>query len=115
MNEVNRASIERLSRVPGARGALIVEAEAGVLVMAELADGVNGSAVAALAASLFRSTARAAAAADFGALATLQLDAEHGHLVVAPGGDLLVVVVATHDAQLGLIRLEAQRAAEQLA
>ena len=60
MTDVYSEALERLSRVPGVRGALIVETEAGVPVVAELAEGVDGSAIAALAASLFRRTTRAA-------------------------------------------------------
>jgi predicted regulator of Ras-like GTPase activity (Roadblock/LC7/MglB family) len=108
-------TIHRLSHVPGIRGALIVEADAGVPVVAELAEGVNGTAIAALASSLYRRTANAAAAAEFGELATMQLDAAEGHIIAAGRGDLLVVLVADPEAQLGLIRFEAQRAAERLA
>jgi predicted regulator of Ras-like GTPase activity (Roadblock/LC7/MglB family) len=112
---ISKTAIDRLSRVTGSRGALLAEAEAGVPILAELADGVNGTALAALAASLFRRSAHAAAAGELGELRTMQLDAEDGHIVVVRVGELLVVVVTTRDAQLGLVRLEAQRAAEQLA
>lgn len=114
MTDVYAEALERLSRVPGVRGALIVETEAGVPVVAELAEGVDGGAIAALAASLFRRTTRAAHTASFGYLRTLQLEAQGGHVVVATGGDLLVVVVTEKSAQLGMVRLEAHRAAEAL-
>jgi len=115
MSDPYRTSVERLSRVAGVRGALVVELEAGVPVSAELAEDVSGGAVAALAASLYRSTNNAAAAAGFGAARTLQLEAAGGHVIVVGAGDLIVVVVAERAAQLGLIRLEAHRAAESLA
>ncbi|MBI4409399.1 MAG: roadblock/LC7 domain-containing protein [Gemmatimonadetes bacterium] len=115
MSDVLSVALSRLSRVDGVRGALIVDAQAGVPVVSELADGVAEPAVAALAASLFRRTAKAAGAAAFGGLETLQLEAEAGHVVMAGAGELVVVVVAEADAQLGLIRLEAQRAAGSLA
>ncbi|HEY0672367.1 MAG TPA: roadblock/LC7 domain-containing protein [Longimicrobiales bacterium] len=114
MSGVYTDAIERLTRVPGVRGALIVETEAGVPVVAELAEGVDGGAVAALASSLFRRTQKAAGTAAFGKLDTLQLEADGGHVVVANGGELLVVVVAERTAQLGMLRLEAHRAAEAL-
>jgi predicted regulator of Ras-like GTPase activity (Roadblock/LC7/MglB family) len=114
MSDVFAEALERLSRVPGVRGALIVETEAGVPVVAELAEGVEGGALAALASSLFRRTDKAARTAAFGKLRTLQLEAEGGHVVVAYGGELLVVVVAEKAAQLGMVRLEAHRAAEAL-
>ena len=115
MNDVYNEAVERLSLVSGVRGALLVDAEAGLPVIAELADDVNGTAVAALAASLFRRTAQASGTAAFGKLTTLQLDADDGHVIVVNAGELIIVVVAQRDAQLGLVRLEAHRAAESLA
>ena len=114
MSDVFAQALSRLSHVNGVRGALIVEAEAGVPVWSELAEGVDGEAVAALASSLFRRTGKAADTADFGKLRTLQLEADAGHVIVASGGDMLVVVVAEKNAQLGQVRLEAHRAAESL-
>jgi predicted regulator of Ras-like GTPase activity (Roadblock/LC7/MglB family) len=114
MSDIFAEALDRLSRVPGVRGALIVETEAGVPVLAELAEGVDGGVVAAFAASLFRRTNKAAGTASFGNLRTLQLEADVGHVIVANGGELLVVVVAEKTAQLGQVRLEAHRAAEAL-
>jgi predicted regulator of Ras-like GTPase activity (Roadblock/LC7/MglB family) len=114
MSDVYSTTLDRLTRVSGVRGALIVETDAGVAIMAELADGIDGGAVAALASSLFRRTNKAAQSATFGSLRTLQLEAADGHVVVANGGELLIVVVTEKGAQLGLVRLEAHRAAEAL-
>lgn len=114
MSDLFTAAAERLSRVSGVRGALIVEKDAGVPVVAELSEGVNGTAVAALAASLFRRTAQASDAAQFGGLSTLQLEADEGHVIVVDAGELILVVVAEREAQLGLVRLEALRAAQSL-
>lgn len=115
MSEAFSAVVEQLSRIPGVRGAVIAEKEAGVAVVQELAEGVNGSALAALAASLFRRTAHASRAAGFGALSLVQLEAEGGHLVAVDAGELVLVVVTEQEAQLGLVRLEAARAGKSLA
>jgi predicted regulator of Ras-like GTPase activity (Roadblock/LC7/MglB family) len=114
MSDVYTEALGRLSRVPGVRGALIVETDAGVPVVSELAEGVQEGALAALASSLFRRNNAAAQTAAFGPLRTMQLEADGGHVVVANGGELLVVVVAEKTAQLGMVRLEAHRAAEAL-
>lgn len=114
MSELFSAAMDRLSRVDGVRGALIVETQAGIPVVDELAEGVEGRAVAALTASLFGRTTKAADRAGFGQLDTIQLECEQGHVVVAGAGELLIVVVAETDAQLGLIRLEAHRVAQEL-
>ena len=115
MMDVYNAAVQRLSRVSGVRGALLVDAQAGVPVVAELAEGVSGTAVAALAASLFRRTTHASENADFGRLTTLQVDADDGHVIAVDAGEMIIVVVAEKAAQLGLVRLEAHRAAESLA
>jgi predicted regulator of Ras-like GTPase activity (Roadblock/LC7/MglB family) len=114
MSDLLSQTVDRLSRGTGVRGAMIVESDAGVPVVAELHEGVEGAAVAALASSLFRRTDQAARTAAFGPIGTLQLEAEAGHVVVANAGDLLVVVIAERGAQLGLVRLEAHQAAEAL-
>jgi predicted regulator of Ras-like GTPase activity (Roadblock/LC7/MglB family) len=108
------SALRRVSRVPGVQGVLLVEPEAGLPVLVELAAGVNGSAVAALAASLYLRTAQAAAAAGMGELGTLQLEAEQGHVLVARAGELLLAAVADQDAQLARVRLEVEQAAETL-
>jgi uncharacterized protein len=115
MSDVFTAAVERLSRISGVRGALIVESDAAVPVVAELSEGVNGTAVAALAASMFRRTLQATETAQLGRLSTLQLEADEGHVVVVDAGELILVVIASRDAQLGMIRLEAMRAAQSLA
>jgi uncharacterized protein len=115
MSDVFTAAVERLSRISGVRGALIVESDAAVPVVAELSEGVNGTAVAALAASMFRRTLQATETAQLGRFSTLQLEADEGHVVVVDAGELILVVIASRDAQLGMIRLEAMRAAQSLA
>lgn len=114
MSDLYREAVERLSHVTGVRGAMLVETDAGVPIMAELTEGVEGAAAAALATSLYKRMRRAAETAEFGILTTLQLEAQGGHVIVADAGDLLVVAVAERNAQLGLVRLEAYRAAEAL-
>lgn len=115
MNDLFSAAVERVSRVAGVRGALLVESAAGVPVVSELREGVNETAVAALAASLFQRTAAASETADFGRLNTFQLEADGGHVVAVDAGDMILVVIVESDAQLGLVRYEAHRAAESLA
>lgn len=112
MNERWTGAVERLSRVAGVRGALLVEAEVGLPVLGELSEGVNGTAVAALASSLFRRTAHATEAGQLGELLSMQLDAEDGHVLALGAGSVVLVVITEQAAQLGLVRLEAQRAVE---
>lgn len=108
------AALDRLSHVPGVRGAMIVEVGTGVPVVEEVAASVDGGAVAALAAALFQRTERAAEAAGFGPVQILHLEAENGHVLVGGTADMAVIVLADTDAQLGLIRVETTRAVEAL-
>jgi predicted regulator of Ras-like GTPase activity (Roadblock/LC7/MglB family) len=114
VSDVLTEAVQRVSHVPGVRGALVVEAEAGLSVVAEVAAETDGDAVAALSAALFRRTAEAAAIGGFGMLESLHLEADGGHVLVAGGPDLVIVVIAEDDAQLGRIRVETLRAAEAL-
>jgi predicted regulator of Ras-like GTPase activity (Roadblock/LC7/MglB family) len=109
-----QATIVRLSHVPGVRGAMLVDPDAGVPVTAEVETDVSPAALAALASALFQRTASASAAAGFGALGTFHLEAEQGHVLMAGAGELVLVVLIDDDAQLGMIRLETHRAAESL-
>jgi len=111
MSDAYREVLSRLSRVPGVRGALIALADAGVPVAEELQPDVSGEAVAALAAALFRRTALAARSGDLGALETVHLEAEGGHVHVAGAGELIVVALIADDTQIGRARLELVRAA----
>jgi predicted regulator of Ras-like GTPase activity (Roadblock/LC7/MglB family) len=106
--------LDRLSRVAGVRGAMLVDAQAGVSIVAEMAEGVAGPAVAAMAASLMKRAQKATTAAKFGGLRTIQLEAADGHLIVANHGDIIAVAVTRPDAQLGLVRVEIRNAVEAL-
>lgn len=108
------AALRRLTGVTGVRAAMIVDTEAGVPVASEITDGVGETALAALAASLFRRTSGSALTAGFGALRAFQLESRKGCLVVAGAPPLLVVTLTEPGAQIGLVRVEARRAVEEL-
>ena len=111
------ALLERINRVSGVRGSMIVAAEDGLIVEEELMVGVPGPAAAALVAALFRRARRSVEAASFGSAGYLQVEGEGGLLFAAAPpemGDLLLVVVAEAWVNVGLVRLEAQAAVEGL-
>lgn len=114
MSDPVHAALRRLTRVRGVRGAMVVDAEAGVPVASELAVGVAETALAALAGSLYRRAMDATTASGLGRLRTLQLESGNGHLLVAGTGPLLIVALAEPSAQLGMVRIEAGRAAGEL-
>lgn len=114
MNERVDRALDRLTHAPGVRGAMVVDAQAGIPVASDLNDDVEERALAALAGSLYARTSGATRSAAFGGVRLLQLNASRGHMVVAGAAPLLVVAVTGKSAQLGLVRVEVERAAEDL-
>ena len=111
-----QATLDRITRVPGVRGALIASTADGLVVAEQLMDGIDGRAAAALTASLVGRLARTAEGAGVGAPVFLHLRGEHGSILATPGPqDLVLVAVVGPDANLGLARLEMLDAAGQLA
>ncbi|HVQ27028.1 MAG TPA: roadblock/LC7 domain-containing protein [Planctomycetota bacterium] len=105
----------RVTDVRGIRAAMLVSEEDGLVVAESLSEGVDGAAVAALAASLTLRIRRSAASAGHSAPAVVQMRAERGALLTLQAGDgLLVVAIADREANLGLARLELREAASRL-
>ncbi len=114
------AALDLITRVRGVRGAMLVSADDGLIIAEQLMEGIKGSAVAALAASLAGRLRRAMEAAGIGTSVFWHLQAEQGALLVVPGpageggaGGILVVAVAEPDVNIGLVRLELLHAAER--
>jgi predicted regulator of Ras-like GTPase activity (Roadblock/LC7/MglB family) len=106
-------ALDVVTRVRGVRGAMLVASEDGLVVAEQLMEGIKGSAVAALAASLSGRLRRAMVAAGLGPSQFWHLQCEGGALLVVPGkAGLLVVAVTEPDVNVGLVRLELLRAAE---
>ena len=114
MSDAYISAVERLSHVSGVRGALIVETETAIPVAAEVQEGVNATAVAALAAALYVRMVQATATAQLGAVSTVQLEADDGHVILVGAGEVVLIVISERGAQLGMVRLEARRAAAGL-
>ena len=109
-------ALDRISRVRGVRGSMFVSADDGLVVAQLLMEGVNGKAVAALAASLARKVGGASGATGAGRVQFAQLAAAGGTLLVSLAApDLLVVALAEPRVNVGLCRLEMVRAAEAVA
>lgn len=109
------AVLDALTRQRGVRASLVVSAHDGITIDSNLQFGQEGSRVAALAASLYRKARHSGEAAGFGGTGFLQLEAEAGRLCILGGEEIVLVVVAEPDANVGLIRVEMLRAAQALA
>jgi predicted regulator of Ras-like GTPase activity (Roadblock/LC7/MglB family) len=116
MTAAFRQVLDLITRVRGVRGAMLVSGDDGLVVAEQLVEGIKGTAVAALAASLAGRLRRAMEGAGIGASVFWHLQAEHGALLVVPAASgILVVAVTEPDVNVGLVRLELLRAAEAAA
>jgi predicted regulator of Ras-like GTPase activity (Roadblock/LC7/MglB family) len=112
---VTQIALDRVTRVPGVRGALVIAAADGLVVAEQLMDGVDGQAAAALTGSLVGRLVRAAESAGLRPPTFMHLRGEGGSVLAAPGSeDLVLVAVVGPDANLGLARLEMLDAASRL-
>jgi len=71
-------TLDLVTRVRGVRGAMLVSSDDGLVVAEHLMEGIKGSAVAALAASLANRLRRAMVAAGVGASVFWHLQCEQG-------------------------------------
>jgi predicted regulator of Ras-like GTPase activity (Roadblock/LC7/MglB family) len=107
--------LDRLTRVPGVRGALLASAGDGLVVAEQLMDGLDGRAAAALAGALVGRLLHTTGAAGLEAPLFVHLRAEEGSLLAAPAaGELVLVALVGPDANIGLARLEMLDAAGRL-
>lgn len=110
-----KAALDKITRIGGVRGAMIVAMEDGLIVLDALMEGVRGNAVAALAASLAKRVASATDVGGIGAPQFLHLQSQSGVLLAVPANaGLLVVAIANASVNVGLVRLELLRAAEEV-
>lgn len=107
--------LDAMMRARGVRATLIVSAPDGITIDSNLHFGQDGSGLAALAASLYRKARQSARAAGLGMTGFMHLEAESGRLCLLGGDEIVLVVIADPDANVGLIRLEMLKAAGALA
>lgn len=106
--------VSRLERNAGVLAVLLVEVEDGLVVAGATGPESTTESAAALGSSLFRRTRKAARNAGLGDARFVRLEADCGHLCAAGRGDMVLVALTDRDANLGRLRIEMMRAAEQL-
>ena len=100
-------ALEKVTQVPGVRGALLISADDGLVVAERLMEGIDGRAVAALSASLVQRLGRATAGAGLQSPSFVHLRGVAGSVLAAPGReDLVMVAVADPEVNLGRVRIE---------
>jgi predicted regulator of Ras-like GTPase activity (Roadblock/LC7/MglB family) len=106
--------LDALTKQRGVRASLVVGMEDGMTIDSNMQIGQESEKVAALAASLYRKAKRSSSAAGLGGTGFMQLEAEQGRICIIGGEDVVLIVVADRDANVGLIRVEMLRATKAL-
>jgi predicted regulator of Ras-like GTPase activity (Roadblock/LC7/MglB family) len=107
--------ISTLTRQRGVLGCLVVSERDGIIVDADVQTGVDGAAVAALAAALYRRARLCSEAAGLSTVGFLQLESERGHICAAGRDDLVAVVVAETGAPVAQLRAVILQSVDSLA
>lgn len=110
-----RDALRSVSGARGVLGALLADAQDGIVVASSLDVGLDADAVAALVASMMVHADRAAALAGRGDAGVLHLHAQRGWLCAARAGEHVIVVVADRRAPKGPVRSALLRARASLA
>ena len=107
--------VKDLARVRGVRAALLTSESDGLPAVAVSVVGVDEEALAAFAMALLHRSRLANEAAGYGDTRFIALDAAQGRLFVAAhAGDVALVVIASADANAGMIRMAMQRTLARL-
>lgn len=119
MSEANlrdrlRDVLRSVSPTRGVLGALLADANDGIVVATSLDVGLDSDAVGALTATMFAQADRAAAAAGRGAAGVIHLHSALGWLCAARAGAHVLVVVADRQAPVGHVRSALLRARASL-
>ncbi|MFQ5552060.1 MAG: roadblock/LC7 domain-containing protein [Gemmatimonadales bacterium] len=100
---------------PGVRGALVVALQDGLVVDGRVHVGVQGDAVAALAASLYKRACSASGDGGCNSVRFVELETDDGRILIAGQKDLALMAVIERRANAGQARLALRRAADELA
>ena len=109
------AGVALLGRLRGVRGVVLTSLDDALPIASSAHVDVDVDALAAIAADIYRRAIVTAKTTNAGAVRRVSLEAEGGRLVAASRGTMLLVVLAEHETNPGLLRLSVQRALEELA
>ncbi len=105
--------LNELNRVPGIQGSLVV-GEDGIIIQADLAEGINEEELSALMSSLIVTADKIANKLEQGNVKSILLETNKHKWLVHRLKIGYLVVVAEAESNLGLIRLELREAATKI-
>ena len=107
-----RRIVEDLIRVDGVIGSLLVGKDG--LVVASAMDSEDEEMVGAMAAAAYDASGRYIEQLNMGDIRHAMFETTRGVVQVSDGGDLLLVVRSSRDANIGRVRIELQQAGMRL-
>lgn len=109
------AMLAPLSRVRGVRGVALAQESDAIVVAHQAHVDVDVDALAAFGVSLMQRVRAGAANLERGEPHIVTVESEQGRVVAATKGGMLVIVLTDRAANAGIVRLAAQRIAQQVA
>jgi predicted regulator of Ras-like GTPase activity (Roadblock/LC7/MglB family) len=108
-----KAILQQLNQTISARGSLVV-AKDGVLVAAEVRDGIDVDRLSALGAAIVTEVGASLRASGLDDFAHVEVAAEHGKVVLADAGPVYLMVLVGARLEIGPGSIEIQSAAKKL-
>ncbi len=104
-----------LNRVDGVHGSLVVSSD-GLIIAEAVPPDIDSEVVGAIATTVYGSGERVVDEMDLGELEQMLIESSEGKvMIIAVSDEATLVLITDPDANLGLIRLRAQEAAEEIA
>jgi predicted regulator of Ras-like GTPase activity (Roadblock/LC7/MglB family) len=104
--------VNSLSAIDGARAGLIIMRDG--TPVADLVTGEEDEILGALTSAIFAAINKAMQRTGLGELEDVMISASNGSIQALAAGDFILIVVAEHHSNIGLIRLEMRRAARRI-
>ncbi|MFC1479128.1 roadblock/LC7 domain-containing protein [Planctomycetota bacterium] len=108
------AVLKKINRINGVKGSLLVNRE-GMILVSDVAEGIEEIGISALASSIFITIENALVRLSMGDLNRFSITGERGRIVLLNiRKDLVLTVITRKDINMGLLKVELDKAAEEL-
>jgi len=108
------AVLKKINRINGVKGSLLINRD-GMVLVSEVAEGVEEVGISALVSSIFVTIENALLRLDMGKLIRFSITGERGRVVLFNiGQDIVLTVITRKDINMGLLKVELDKSAEEL-
>lgn len=105
--------LRRITKIHGVRGAVLVGAD-GFVIASDLAEGLDGQSLGAVAASVADSVRNAAARLDQGALTRFVMNGSKASVVLHVVDDAILLTMVRKGANMGMVLVELKGCLDEL-